>query len=74
MSPGPVVDNETIIAVVKNHPKVVVKTQEVADEIAIDQQQTGNRLKELRADGEVDGRRVGQGYVWWHPSNVASLD
>lgn len=64
---GNVVSDEEILEVLENSDELILKTSEISEKIALDQQRTGQRLQHLMDEGRVFGKQIGRGYVWWHP-------
>lgn len=59
--------DEEIITVLEEASDPVLSTKEVADELPIKGNAAQKRLKQLREENRIEGKKAGQGWVWWVP-------
>ena len=60
------VSEEELLAAVRVHAPAT--TREVADEISMPQEETDQRLQDLREEGQVDSTTIATSFVWVDPA------
>jgi cobalamin biosynthesis protein CobT len=68
------IDDEEIIAVVRESESVEHSTTAVAEELPIGRGQTRRRLQRLADEDRVRRRRDGNNVVWWLPGHEAEIE
>lgn len=64
----PTISDAEILQVFKDTSDPVLTTNEVSESIGISHRGTLDRLETLEENGALERKKVGRGYVWWHPN------